>query len=239
MGRRTAPLVSPQVTPGAARLRNRVEVYLQYDGVREETHAAAMSDSLRRIEGAFSLVMLTPDRIFAARDPRGFRPLVMGRIPGVAAHQADTIVFASETCDFDLIGANYERDVKPGEMIVVGAEGNWLIAHDGSRYLDANCGYWCLALGCRPAQVEHAVRFRAARACRCPQTEESDHGTSRTHQQENDGRADGRGECGEERRANRAGRTVDRPEGGGDTPEEMIRCHLLPDGNRVHALENF
>ena len=61
-----------------------------------------MADSLRRIEGAFSLVMLTPDRIFAARDPRGFRPLVMGRIPGQAAHRADTIVFASETCAFDL-----------------------------------------------------------------------------------------------------------------------------------------
>ena len=49
---------------------------------REETLPAAMADSLRRIEGAFSLVMLTPDRIFAARDPRGFRPLVMGRISG-------------------------------------------------------------------------------------------------------------------------------------------------------------
>ena len=84
---------------------------------------SAMSDSLRRIEGAFSLVMLTPDRIFAARDPRGFRPLVMGRIPGQSAHHADTIVFASETCAFDLIGAVYEREVKPGELVIVGPEG--------------------------------------------------------------------------------------------------------------------
>ncbi|HVP56014.1 MAG TPA: amidophosphoribosyltransferase [Candidatus Eisenbacteria bacterium] len=90
---------------------------------REETLAAAMSDSLRRIEGAFSLVMLTPDRIFAARDPRGFRPLVMGKIPGKAEHQKDAIVFASETCAFDLIGAVYERDVKPGELVIVGPEG--------------------------------------------------------------------------------------------------------------------
>ncbi len=82
-----------------------------------------MADSLRRIEGAFSLVMLTPDRIFAARDPRGFRPLVMGRISGQAAHRADTIVFASETCAFDLIGATYEREVKPGELVIVGPEG--------------------------------------------------------------------------------------------------------------------
>ena len=90
---------------------------------REQTLADAMADSLRRLEGAFSLVMLTPDRVFAARDPRGFRPLAMGRIPGHAAHRADTIVFASETCAFDLVGANYEREVKPGELVIVGAEG--------------------------------------------------------------------------------------------------------------------
>jgi amidophosphoribosyltransferase len=89
---------------------------------REQTLESAMSDSLRRIEGAFSLVMLTPDRIFAARDPRGFRPLVMGRIPGQATHPP-TIVFASETCAFDLIGAVYEREVKPGELVIVGPEG--------------------------------------------------------------------------------------------------------------------
>jgi amidophosphoribosyltransferase len=90
---------------------------------REETLADAMADSLRRLEGAFSLVMLTRDRVFAARDPRGFRPLVMGRISGQAAHRADTIVFASETCAFDLIGATYEREVKPGELVIVGPEG--------------------------------------------------------------------------------------------------------------------
>src|SRR6516225_5441639 len=88
---------------------------------KEETLESAMADSLRRIEGAFSLVMLTPDRIFAARDPRGFRPLVMGRIPGQAGHRS--VVFASETCAFDLIGAVYEREVKPGELVIVGPEG--------------------------------------------------------------------------------------------------------------------
>ena len=90
---------------------------------KEQTLESAMSDSLRRIEGAFSLVMLTPDRIFAARDPRGFRPLVMGRIKGQSEHHKDTIVFASETCAFDLIGAVYEREVKPGELVIVGPEG--------------------------------------------------------------------------------------------------------------------
>ncbi len=90
---------------------------------RADAWRDAMADSLRRLEGAYSLVMLTPDRIFAARDPRGFRPLVMGRISGQAAHRADTIVFASETCAFDLIGAIYEREVKPGELVIVGPEG--------------------------------------------------------------------------------------------------------------------
>src|SRR6516225_10095018 len=90
---------------------------------REQTLPEAICDALRRIEGAFSLVLMTRDRIFAVRDPRGFRPLSMGRIHNGAGSERDTLVFASETCAFDLIGATYERDVKPGEMIVVGPEG--------------------------------------------------------------------------------------------------------------------
>jgi amidophosphoribosyltransferase len=90
---------------------------------KEQTLPEAMADALRRVEGAFSLVMMSNDRIFAARDPRGFRPLAMGRIIATERHQRDTIVFASETCAFDLIGAGYERDVKPGELVVVGPEG--------------------------------------------------------------------------------------------------------------------
>ena len=90
---------------------------------REQALPDAVADSLRRIEGAFSLVMVTPDRIFAARDPRGFRPLVMGHIAGQSAHHTGTVVFASETCAFDLIGATYEREVKPGELVIVGPEG--------------------------------------------------------------------------------------------------------------------
>ena len=90
---------------------------------REQTLPEAMADALRRVEGAFSLVMISPDRIFAARDPRGFRPLAMGRIPSHSIDKQDTIVFASETCAFDLIGATFERDVKPGELVVIGPEG--------------------------------------------------------------------------------------------------------------------
>ena len=90
---------------------------------REQTLPDAIADSLRRVEGAFSLVMLSRDRIFAARDPRGFRPLAMGRIPAQPGEKEDTVVFASETCAFDLLGAIYERDVKPGELVIVGPEG--------------------------------------------------------------------------------------------------------------------
>src|SRR5712671_2930536 len=90
---------------------------------REQTLPEAMADALRRVEGAFSLVMMSNDRIFAARDPRGFRPLAMGRIPALTGEKKDTVVFASETCAFDLLGATYERDVKPGELIIVGPEG--------------------------------------------------------------------------------------------------------------------
>jgi amidophosphoribosyltransferase len=90
---------------------------------KEHTLPEAMVDALRQVEGAFSLVMMSADRIFAARDPRGFRPLAMGRIPATENQKCDTIVFASETCAFDLIGAEYERDVKPGELVVVGPEG--------------------------------------------------------------------------------------------------------------------
>jgi amidophosphoribosyltransferase len=90
---------------------------------REQTLPLAIADALRQVDGAFSLVMMSADRIIAARDPRGFRPLAMGRIPAVDGQSRDTIVFASETCAFDLIGAVYERDVRPGEIVVVSPEG--------------------------------------------------------------------------------------------------------------------
>ncbi|HVZ83968.1 MAG TPA: amidophosphoribosyltransferase [Terracidiphilus sp.] len=81
----------------------------------------AIADSLSQVEGAFSIVMMTRDRIFAARDPRGFRPLSMGRIKNPDG--PDTIVFASETCAFDLLRAEYERDVLPGELVMVTEDG--------------------------------------------------------------------------------------------------------------------
>src|SRR5688572_21093235 len=72
----------------------------------------AIPEVLRDTEGAFSMLFLTPSEMIAIRDPRGFRPLALGRL-------GDAWVVASETCAFDLIDAQYVRDVEPGEMIVI------------------------------------------------------------------------------------------------------------------------
>jgi amidophosphoribosyltransferase len=76
----------------------------------------AITEVLCVTEGAFSMLFLTPDSLVAIRDPRGFRPLALGRLN-------DAWVLASETCAFDLIDAVYVRDVEPGEMIVINREG--------------------------------------------------------------------------------------------------------------------
>ncbi len=83
----------------------------QASSVRE-----AIPQVLRSTEGAFSMLFLTPSELIAVRDPRGFRPLALGRL-------GDSWVMASETCAFDLIDARYVRDVEPGEMIVIDEDG--------------------------------------------------------------------------------------------------------------------
>src|SRR3984957_5263094 len=87
----------------------------------ERTLTAALRDALLQLEGAFSLVFLAQDRIIVARDPHGFRPLAVGEMAFSGGRKC--YVFASETCAFDLIGAVYLHDVKPGEMVSVGPEG--------------------------------------------------------------------------------------------------------------------
>jgi amidophosphoribosyltransferase len=76
----------------------------------------ALAIALQQVEGAYSLVMLTRDKIIATRDPRGFRPLALGK-------QNGGWVVASETCAFDLVGADYVRDIEPGEVLIIDAEG--------------------------------------------------------------------------------------------------------------------
>jgi amidophosphoribosyltransferase len=76
----------------------------------------AISKVLKETEGAFSLLFLTPDALVAVRDPRGFRPLNLGRLK-------DAWCVASETCAFDLIDAEYIREIKAGEMLVIDESG--------------------------------------------------------------------------------------------------------------------
>lgn len=75
---------------------------------------------LRRLKGAYSLLFLTTKELIAARDPQGYRPLSLGRI---SSGLFSTWVVASETCAFDLVGADYVRDVEPGEVLFVDAQG--------------------------------------------------------------------------------------------------------------------
>jgi amidophosphoribosyltransferase len=79
-----------------------------------------MVEALRQVEGAFSLVALTPDAVIGVRDPLGVRPLVLGR---VSAGPNGAYVLASETCALDIIGAELVRDVEPGEMLVLDTSG--------------------------------------------------------------------------------------------------------------------
>ncbi len=76
----------------------------------------AIAEVFRDLEGAYSILILTPDCLFIVRDPRGFRPLCLGELDGAQ-------VVASETCAFDLIGATYLRDIAPGEILAVNRRG--------------------------------------------------------------------------------------------------------------------
>jgi len=84
--------------------------------------SGALGDALNQVEGAYSLVVLTPDELYAVRDPRGFRPLVLGTLPG-AAGKPGAWLAASETCALDLLNAEYIREVAPGEMLRISRAG--------------------------------------------------------------------------------------------------------------------
>jgi len=75
-----------------------------------------LTDALKQVEGAYSLVGLTPEGLIACRDPLGIRPLVMGKL-------GEATIFASETVALDVIGASFLRDVDPGELIIVNDSG--------------------------------------------------------------------------------------------------------------------
>ncbi len=73
----------------------------------------SMIFALRQIRGAYSLLIMNRNTIYAIRDPRGFRPLVLGKLD-------DSVIIASETCAFDIIDAEYTREIQPGEIVEIG-----------------------------------------------------------------------------------------------------------------------
>lgn len=85
----------------------------------------AIEQAMYKIKGAYSLLVMSPTKLIAARDPNGFRPLCLGKVD-------DGYVVASETCAFDSIGAEFIRDIKPGEIVV--------IDKNGVESIDTHCG---------------------------------------------------------------------------------------------------
>lgn len=76
----------------------------------------AVLDSIKKVEGAFSVVLLTENQLIALRDPHGFRPLCFGKL-------GDGYVVASETCAFDLVEADFIRELEPGEVLIIDEQG--------------------------------------------------------------------------------------------------------------------
>src|SRR2546423_522322 len=83
--------------------------------------SGAIGDALNQVEGAYSLLLLTQDELYAVRDPRGFRPLALGKLTTPGGFVSWLV--ASETCAFDLLNAQYIREIEPGEMVRISKSG--------------------------------------------------------------------------------------------------------------------
>ena len=84
---------------------------------RKATVEEKISESLNKIEGAYCLTIMTENKLIGARDPQGFRPLCLGKIGD------DTWILSSESCGLDVVGAEFVRDIEPGEMVVIDDDG--------------------------------------------------------------------------------------------------------------------
>lgn len=92
------------------------------------THSSielALEGAMHQLQGAYSLVLMSPQKLLAARDPFGFRPLCMGKV-------GDSVVIASESCALNAVGADFVRDIEPGEIVVV--------TRDGVKSIRTHCG---------------------------------------------------------------------------------------------------
>ncbi len=123
-----------ELNGGIFRSSNDTEV-LVYTIVNERLKCGsieqAVVNAMGIIEGAYSLVVMSPRKLIAARDPHGFRPLCIGRLD-------ESYVFASETCALDALGAEFIRDVEPGEVCVV----------ENGELRSLHCGVKCPSSAC-------------------------------------------------------------------------------------------
>jgi len=99
--------------------------------------SGALGDALNQVEGAYSLVVLTTDELYAIRDPRGFRPLNLGRM--TAPNGETAWIVGSETCAFDLLNAQYVREIEPGEMLRISRSGL-----ESIRFASAKAHQFCI-----------------------------------------------------------------------------------------------
>ena len=99
---------------------------------RYPTIVDRLVDALRLLEGAYALIVMTPEGMIACRDPLGIRPLVMGRI-------GDATLFASESVAFDVVGAEMIREVQPGELIKIDFDGNVISLHPFGNHRPRPC----------------------------------------------------------------------------------------------------
>ncbi|MDR0821400.1 MAG: amidophosphoribosyltransferase [Oscillospiraceae bacterium] len=135
------------------------EQRLYTDSIQDAAHNA-----MRKIKGAYSVVMMSPKKLVAMRDPNGFRPLCLGELGGGKGYVA-----ASESCALDSIGAKFIRDLLPGEVVVIDDNGISSVTHkDGKRTCGGNLCVFEYVYFARPDSViegvpVHEARMRAGR----------------------------------------------------------------------------
>lgn len=122
--------------------------------LRRPSIELAIEGAMYRLKGAYSLVIMSPRKLIAARDPHGFRPLCMGRM-------GDKIIFASESCALDSIGASFVRDIEPGEIVVCeNGEINSIRSHCGGK---CNMCVFEYVYNARPDSVIEGISVHEAR----------------------------------------------------------------------------
>ena len=122
---------------------------------KQENFLDKLKESLRRVQGGFAYLIMREDKLYAALDPNGFRPLSIGRMKNGAW------VVSSETCAFEVVGAEWVRDLEPGEIVIIDDEGVTYDSYTTDTQL-AICSMEYVYFA-RPNSVIHGINIHAAR----------------------------------------------------------------------------